>query len=76
MLFQNALSDLEKRSQDPTYQGIRKLPLLLLTLFFYTTYLQIFQETLEVKPSLLCIPVAIGPNVFKTSSGKHSIMVL
>lgn len=45
-------------------------------LLICVTHLQIIQETLEVKSSLLCIPVAVGPNVFKTGSRKHSIMVL
>lgn len=45
-------------------------------LYHLITHLQIIQETLEVKSSLCCIPIVIGPNVFKSSGSKHSIMIL
>lgn len=41
-----------------------------------TTYLQVIQETFQVKSSLCCIPIVIGPNVFKSSRGKYTIMIL
>lgn len=45
-------------------------------LFHLITYLQIVQETLEIKSSLRCIPIVIGPNVFKSSGRKYTIMIL
>lgn len=45
-------------------------------LFHLITHLQITQETLKVKSSLCCIPIAIGPNVFKSSSRKYTIMII
>lgn len=45
-------------------------------LFILIAHLQIIQETLEIESSLRCIPIVIGPNVFKSSSSKHTVMIL
>lgn len=44
--------------------------------FHLIAHLQIIQETLEIESSLRCIPIVIGPNVFKSSGRKHTVMIL
>lgn len=80
--FHKSPSGLRRISQTLTYHLIQRLfsdppdTRGFCLLFHLITYLQIVQETLEVKSSLRCIPIVIGPNVFKSSGRKYTIMIL